>query len=85
VEKLAGASSSAAVSNEYADEAPRVNGVMSNGIASGMELTPRSAAGDGKGFANCVHRIVKDLLVKVDRLEGILTNLRVSSQHLIRA
>ncbi|CAJ0602350.1 unnamed protein product [Cylicocyclus nassatus] len=45
-----------------------------------IAMTPLTiAGGDGKGFANCVNRIVKDLMLKVDRLEGILTGLRVQS------
>lgn len=45
-----------------------------------VPLTPVSLSGtDGKGFASCVNRIVKDLMVKVDRLEGILTGLRSQS------
>ncbi|VDO37572.1 unnamed protein product [Haemonchus placei] len=48
--------------------------------ASEISLTPLTVSGsDGKGFASCVNRIVKDLLVKVDRLEGILNGLRVHS------
>ncbi|KHJ91650.1 hypothetical protein OESDEN_08478 [Oesophagostomum dentatum] len=45
-----------------------------------ISTTPLSlSGGEGKGFANCVNRIVKDLMLKVDRLEGILTGLRAQS------
>ncbi|EYC43811.1 hypothetical protein Y032_0480g2238 [Ancylostoma ceylanicum] len=45
---------------------------------SEITTTPLTiSGGDGKGFASCVNRIVKDLMLKVDRLEGILTGLRV--------
>ncbi|PAV77469.1 hypothetical protein WR25_26338 [Diploscapter pachys] len=35
---------------------------------------------ESKGFAGCVNRIVKDLMVKVDRLESVLSGLRVQSK-----
>uniref|UniRef100_A0A0K0CX85 CortBP2 domain-containing protein n=1 Tax=Angiostrongylus cantonensis TaxID=6313 RepID=A0A0K0CX85_ANGCA len=39
-------------------------------------LVPSSGT-DGRSFASCVNRIVKELMVKVDRLENILTGLHV--------
>ncbi|KAK6747642.1 hypothetical protein RB195_000688 [Necator americanus] len=51
----------------------------SNGNDSSAISTTPISGGDGKGFANCVNRIVKDLMLKVDRLESILTGLRVQS------
>ncbi|VDL84585.1 unnamed protein product [Nippostrongylus brasiliensis] len=50
-----------------------------NGVANKTKIVVKPTRTDGKGFASCVNRIVKDLMVKVDRLEGILTGLRVQS------
>ncbi|KAJ1351678.1 hypothetical protein KIN20_007792 [Parelaphostrongylus tenuis] len=48
-----------------------------------VHSSPLSSSGsDGRSFANCVNRIVKELMIKVDRLENILSGLHV--HHSIR-
>ncbi|KJH45072.1 hypothetical protein DICVIV_08889 [Dictyocaulus viviparus] len=56
-----------------------LNDEPNNSGNSKILMNPLVSAADGKSFASCVNKIVKDLMVKVDRLESILTGLRVHS------
>ncbi|CAI4228133.1 unnamed protein product [Auanema sp. JU1783] len=55
------------------EQLPPAVDYVKNEPAPNKQLDP--ALNGGKGFASCVNKIVRDLMVKVDRLEGILTGL----------
>ncbi|VDM60344.1 unnamed protein product [Angiostrongylus costaricensis] len=62
--------------NEKSNGVSYVNGLCKDSGKQNSQVLPSllpSSGTDGRSFANCVNRIVKELMVKVDRLENILT------------